>query len=238
MNILSAFIVFDILIIIYELLIEIFSALYELSGLTKEQARFQVTSLITGTGFTTAESEKMLDTKRKKRLARDIMIISYIFNISIISTLVTILTTTQKSNWYDLIIGFFVSIIVVFMLFFSRKINKIRKNIDKIMLYLARKLLYKKQNDIVIYEYYDKKVLAEVKINELPSNLKNKTLEELNLEDKYNINILYINRKNKIITKLTKGIKLSKKDVILMLGNKKVISKIFESGGNENESRD
>ena len=47
MNILSAFIVFDVLIIIYELLIEVFSSLYELSGLTKEQARFQVTSILT-----------------------------------------------------------------------------------------------------------------------------------------------------------------------------------------------
>ena len=227
MNILSAFIVFDILIIIYELLIEIFSALYELSGLTKEQARFQVTSILTGTGFTTAESEKMLETKKRKRFTRDIMIISYIFNISIISTLVTILTTTQKSNWYDLLLGLAISVIVVFLLFFSRKISKIRKNIDRSMLYLAGKLLYKKQNEIVIYEYYNKKVLAEVKLNELPSNLKNKTLEELNLDDKYNISILYINRKNKIITKLTKGIKLSKKDVILMIGNKNVIAKIF-----------
>ena len=47
MNILSAFIAFDVLIIVYELLVEIFSALYQVSGLTKEQARFQVTSLLT-----------------------------------------------------------------------------------------------------------------------------------------------------------------------------------------------
>ena len=54
MNLIAAFMVFDILIIVYEIIVELFSALYELSGLTKEQARFQVTSLLTGTGFTTA----------------------------------------------------------------------------------------------------------------------------------------------------------------------------------------
>ena len=130
MNILSAFIVFDVLIIIYELLIEIFSAIYELSGLTKEEARFQVTSLLTGTGFTTAESEKMLETKKRKRVTRDIMIVSYIFNISIISTLVTIFTSTQDSNIYDLLMGLIVSIVVIILLFFSRKVNKIRECID------------------------------------------------------------------------------------------------------------
>ena len=228
MNILSAFIVFDILIIVYELLIEIFSALYELSGLTKEQARFQVTSLLTGTGFTTSESEKMLDTKKRKRVTRDIMIISYIFNISIISTLVTLLTSTHGSNWYELLIGLLVSIIIIVLLFFSRRVSIIRRKIDRAMLYIAGKILYKKQNDIVIYEYYDKKILAEVKINQLPEDLKNKTIEELNLEDKYNIRVLYIKRKNKIITKL-RNTKFSKKDLVLMIGNKNMISKLFES---------
>ena len=122
MNILAAFIVFDILIIVYELLIQIFSALYELSGLTKEQARFQVTSLLTGTGFTTSESEKMLETKKRRRVTRDIMIVSYIFNISIISTLITLLTSTQEASFYDMIIGFIVSILIIALLFIMKKV--------------------------------------------------------------------------------------------------------------------
>ena len=113
MNILSSFIIFDILIIIYELLVTIFSSLYELSGLTKDEARFQVTSLLTGTGFTTSESEKMLETKKRKRITRDIMIISYIFNITIISTIVTLFTSTGKYTIRDLIIG----ILFVFVIF-------------------------------------------------------------------------------------------------------------------------
>lgn len=227
MNILSAFIVFDILIIVYELLIEIFSALYELSGLTKEQARFQVTSLLTGTGFTTAESEKMLATKKRKRVTRDIMIISYIFNISIISTLVTIFTSSQGSNMYDLLIGLVLSIIIIILLFFSRRVNKIRKFIDKGIRNIVGFLFYKKQNQITIYDYYDKKILAEVKLNEIPKLLENKNIGELNLKDKYNICILSIKRKNKVITKITSGTKLYKKDLVLMIGNKNIIDKVF-----------
>ena len=227
MNILSAFIVFDILIIVYELLIEIFSALYELSGLTKEQARFQVTSLLTGTGFTTAESEKMLATKKRKRVTRDIMIASYIFNISIISTLVTIFTSTQNSNIYDLLIGFVLSIIVIILLFFSRKVDKVRNFIDRGIRNIVGFLFYKKQNQITVYDYYDKKALIEVKLNKIPELLQNKKMEELNLKDKYNISILSIKRKNKIITKITNNTKFSKKDVVLMIGNKKIIDKVF-----------
>lgn len=227
MNILSAFIVFDVLIIIYELLIEMFSALYELSGLTKEQARFQVTSILTGTGFTTTESEKMLSTKKRKRVTRDIMIISYIFNISIISTLITIFTSTRNSTWYDLLIGLAFSILVLVLVFFSRRVNKIRKFIDRTMLALVGAIYYKKQNQIVIYEYYNKDVLAEVKINKMPDNLQGKTLSEINLDDKYNIRILSIKRKNKVITKITSGTKFYKKDFVLMIGNKKIIDKVF-----------
>ena len=228
MNILSAFIVFDILIIVYELLIEIFSALYELSGLTKEQARFQVTSILTGTGFTTTESELMLNTGRRKRFTRDIMIISYIFNISIISTLVTLLTSTQNSGWYDLLIGLILSILVIILLFFSRRIKKVRNKIDKTMLSIANFILHKNKNQMIIYEYYDKKVLTEVRLNNLPDDLRNKTLKELNLYDKYNIRILYIKRKNKIIVKLGDN-KFEKKDIIVLIGNKKMTSKIFQS---------
>ena len=147
MNILAAFIVFDILIIVYELLIQIFSALYELSGLTKEQARFQVTSLLTGTGFTTSESEKMLETKKRRRVTRDIMIVSYIFNISIISTLITLLTSTQEASFYDMIIGFIVSILIIALLFVMKKIKKIREATERAMLKIATIIFRFNKND-------------------------------------------------------------------------------------------
>ena len=145
MNILAAFILFDVLIILYELLVTIFSSLYELSGLTKDEARFQVTSLLTGTGFTTSESEKMLETKKRKRITRDIMIISYIFNISIISTIVALFTSTSISTFKDLVLGLIISILVLFLLVLSKKIPKVRKATDKFFIKLVEKI-YNKLN--------------------------------------------------------------------------------------------
>lgn len=146
MNILSAFIIFDILIILYELLVTIFSSLYELSGLSKDEARFQVTSLLTGTGFTTSESEKMLATKKRKRITRYIMIVSYIFNISIISTLVSLFTSVKQEFTNELIIGLLISIIVLGLLILSKKITRCRKAIDKFFLAVMRKFYNKLNN--------------------------------------------------------------------------------------------
>ncbi len=228
MNILSAFIVFDILIIVYELIIEVCSAIYELSGLTKEQARFQITSLLTGTGFTTTESEKMLESPKRKRTTRNIMIVSYIFNISIISTLVTLLTSTKTLRLTDLVVGLLISIVIIILLFFSRRISKIRKFIDRVMLYTVGRILYNKQNEMIIYEYYGKKALTEVRLNKVPKGLKGKTLEQLNLLEKNGINLLYIKRNREIIT-AWKETKLYEGDVILMLGDKKNISELINN---------
>ena len=138
MNIIAAFIVFDILVIVYEILVALFASLYELTGLTKDEARFQVTSLLTGTGFTTSESEKMLATKKRKRVTRDIMIISYIFNITIISTLVALFTSTIKADYKELLSGLLISVLVIVLLTISKKITKIRNAIDKIFINIAR----------------------------------------------------------------------------------------------------
>lgn len=146
MNILSAIIMFDVLIIVYEILVTVFSSLYELSGMTKDEARFQVTSLLTGTGFTTSESEKMLATKKRKRITRYIMIISYIFNISIISTLVTLFTTANGETMDDLIVGLIISLIILVLLIASKKITKCRKAIDKFFLNIVRKIYNKLKN--------------------------------------------------------------------------------------------
>ena len=146
MNILSAFVIFDILIIVYEILVTIFSSLYELSGMTKDEARFQVTSLLTGTGFTTSESEKMLATKKRKRITRYIMIISYIFNISIISTLVSLFTSANMESYHELIIGLLISIVILAVLIISRKITKIRNCIDKFVLNIVSRIYSKLNN--------------------------------------------------------------------------------------------
>src|SRR4051794_18364085 len=65
MNILFLF----IYLIIIMTVIEIFVIFFRLTGLKKEVSRFQVISMMTGTGFTTGESELILGHPIRRKLA-------------------------------------------------------------------------------------------------------------------------------------------------------------------------
>ena len=57
MNVYAALLLFSFLILIYWIITELFTFFFRFTGLPVEKARFQVISLLTGTGFTTRESE-------------------------------------------------------------------------------------------------------------------------------------------------------------------------------------
>ena len=53
MNIYLALLLFSFIILLYWVITELFTFFFRLTGLPAEKARFQVISLLTGTGFTT-----------------------------------------------------------------------------------------------------------------------------------------------------------------------------------------
>ena len=84
MNIYLAFTLFSLIILLYWVISELFAVMFRFAGLPEEKARFQVTSLLTGCGFTTRESESILSTRARRRLARITMLFGYVFNITIV----------------------------------------------------------------------------------------------------------------------------------------------------------
>ena len=121
MNLVSALILFNILILIYQVLIEIFTALCRLTGISYEKAKFQVVSLLTGTGFTTSESESMILTKKRRKLAQSIMLFSYIFNISIVSVFVNVFVSTSETTIQEIKLGLLLTIWNIAFIVFLRK---------------------------------------------------------------------------------------------------------------------
>lgn len=103
MNIYVAASLFALLILVYWVISELFTIIFRFFGLPEEKARFQVTSLITGTGFTTHESEMILTTKQRRRLARMTMLFGYVFNISVVSAFINVvmsLKTAQVGSFF------------------------------------------------------------------------------------------------------------------------------------------
>lgn len=68
----------------YQIIIEIFSSIFSIEGVQIDKSKFQVISILTGTGFTTNESELMLSTKRRRKLTQILILFSYLFNITIV----------------------------------------------------------------------------------------------------------------------------------------------------------
>ena len=91
-NIYGAASLFAVIILLYWIISEVFTVLFRLIGLPEEKARFQVTSLLTACGFTTSESEMFLSTRTRRRLVRATMMFGFVFNITIVSALINVLS--------------------------------------------------------------------------------------------------------------------------------------------------
>ena len=227
MNLVSALILFNILILIYQLLIEIFTALCRLTGISYEKAKFQVVSLLTGTGFTTSESESMILTKKRRKLAQSIMLFSYIFNISIVSVFVNVFMSTSGTTIQEIKLGFLLTIWNIALIVFLRKFKILKKLVDYLSVKISDFRRKRKDNYVMIYDTFGNKVIAEIEIRNLKKSMKVKTIEEIELKKKYNIQLLVIKRKEEIISEIKPDAKLEENDVVVVFGKMKDIKQVF-----------
>lgn len=215
-------------VIIYILLIRIFSTLLRLTGLTSSKAKFQAISLITNTGFTTAEAEIVTTSRARRNIARAAMISGHVFSVIIVSLIFNFINVFSinelKSNYLNIILVF-ASFILLFLIF---KIPFIEKLFEKMLERLALKLIGKLKNEnlIVLLDNYGKESIVEVTINELPSFIENKSLKDLNLRELYNLNILSLRRKGKSL-EVCKNTTIEIGDILIVYGFSQSITNLF-----------
>lgn len=227
MNLVSALILFNILILIYQVLIEIFTALCRLTGISYEKAKFQVVSLLTGTGFTTSESESMILTKKRRKLAQSIMLFSYIFNISIVSVFVNVFVSTSETTIQEIKLGLLLTIWNIAFIVFLRKFKILKKLVDYLSVKISDFKRKRKDNYVMVYDTFGNKVIAEIEIRNLRKSMKGKTIEEIELKKKYNIQLLVIKRKEEIISEIKSDAKIEENDVVVVFGRMKDIKQVF-----------
>ena len=80
MNLFLASLLFSVIILIYWIILELFTVMFRITGLPDDKARFQVLSLLTGAGFTTRESESILSSKMRRKLAQVTMLFRLIIS--------------------------------------------------------------------------------------------------------------------------------------------------------------
>lgn len=210
----------------YQIIIEIFSAIFRIEGIQLDKARFQIISIITGTGFTTGESELMLATKRRRKLTQIMILFSYIFNISIVTTIVNIFISYNNTTLLEFEIGAGLTAINIVLLISLNKSTRIRKTFDNIVKKIATKTEKRRINPVSVYDYYGNKVIAEITINNLNNKIKQLSLEKLKRE--FDIQLLVVKRGNSVISELNPNLKIEDNDILLVFGNLKKIKGLFK----------
>ena len=224
-NLLAAIIVFNILVFIYQVMIEIFTTIYSIEGIQLDKAQFQIISILTGTGFTTSESELMLLTKRRRKITELMMLFSYIFNISIVSTLVNIIISSAGPAINELIIGIVLTIINFLIIALLNKSTKVKSKLENFIKKIATNVRKKRKNPISVYDTLGDKVIAEINVLKINNNMNNINTEKL--KEKYDIQVLVIKRGEQVISSIELNITINYNDIVIVFGKMRNIKKIF-----------
>lgn len=220
---------------IYLFTIEAFSVAFKLTGLATKKIKFQVASLFTGSGFTTSESELIVNDDRRRRIAVTCMYTGHIFSVLIMGLVINIFfsigvsinsakRTYSFTEWYFII--FYISV-AFFLLVLIIKIPPINKRFQKFLERVAINASKHSRNSniITVLDFYGKHAIAEVVLNELPDFVKEVSLSQMGLTKKYVINVLSI-RRGKRVVEVTKDTMFRKGDILVIYG---LISDIKEA---------
>lgn len=179
---------FILFMTVFLLVIDFFSILFRMTGMPISKARFQVISLLSSTGFTTKESEMIVQHPTRRKLASWLMIFSYVSTATFISFFVSMLSDTVTS------IGFFAVIVIfLFVILIFHKSSLLEKIENKIEDKILKSKLWSKINSKTsilitssrgygIYEVYISKTNRLIGKSIKESELKSKEIEVLNID--------------------------------------------------------
>lgn len=229
MNIYVAFTLFSLMILIYWVISELFAMLFRFTGLPDEKARFQVISLLTGCGFTTRESELLLTSRSRRRLARITMLFGYVFNITIVSMLINVLLSIDLSvvsNLFSVLIPVLAAaIIIIFM-----RVPKVRAWGDSIIERVANRMTRREStNSVLLVDYLGEDSIAQVTLAEVPEPFREKPLFKTGLRADHNLMVMLIEKPGKKAVPAGAKSVMEAGDKLTIFGNYKTICSVFEA---------
>ena len=194
MNITLALLLFSFIILIYWVITELFTFFYRLTGLPAEKARFQVISLLTGTGFTTRESEMILSSRLRRRLARVTMLFGYVFNITIVSAFINVFLSMKVVQVGHQIFGFLIPLSTVALIFVFMRVPKIHAWGDYQLRRLADRIFDRKEtfNAVMLVDNIGDGSIAQVSIRHIPEEYQGMTLAETKLRAETGIMVMLV----------------------------------------------
>ncbi|MGE7595937.1 TrkA C-terminal domain-containing protein [Peribacillus frigoritolerans] len=216
MNVLFMLLYFIIIVLV----IEISVTLLKLTGLKGTVARFQVISMLTGTGFTTDESKSIIDHPVRRKISMFLILFGAFSLAVIISSISTLLTDDLRLMELSIIIGILLVLTILVKVPFlnNRLSNKMKSemyNHYELWEHPIEEVLFLEDEDVVMeIDIYEDSELIDVKAFDAISH-------------GADINILFIESGEVKIRKELYEYKIKLGDNLFLYGNKKEIEETF-----------
>ncbi|MES9736126.1 hypothetical protein ABWK46_02085, partial [Peribacillus frigoritolerans] len=165
MNVLFMLLYFIIIVLV----IEISVTLMKLTGLKGTVARFQVISMLTGTGFTTDESKSIIDHPVRRKISMFLILFGAFSLAVIISSISTLLTDDLRLMELSIIIGILLVLTVLVKVPFlnNRLSNKMKSemyNHYELWEHPIEEVLFLEDEDVVMeIDIYEDSEFIDVK---------------------------------------------------------------------------
>ncbi len=230
MNIYLAFTLFALIILIYWIISEVFAMLFRFTGLPDEKARFQVISLLTGCGFTTRESEMIISTRSRRRLARVTMLFGYVFNITIVTAFINVFMSLKIADLAADVLGFLIPVLAIVVIIVFMRVPAVRAWGDRFFEKLAGRIVRQDgSNTIMLLDYIGQDSIVQVSMQEVPDALKGKTLSQSGLRTEHNILVMFVEGNGGKAIPVTGDMEFWPGDRLTVFGNYKEIGRVFEA---------
>ncbi|MBO4873255.1 MAG: hypothetical protein J5496_07555 [Lachnospiraceae bacterium] len=193
MNVYMAFSLFSLMILLYWIITELFAIFFRFTGLPDEKARFQVISLLTGCGFTTRESEMILNTRPRRRLARITMLFGYVFNITIVSAFINVFFSLKVAQIGDYLPVILIPLGVVTIIFIFVRVPAVRAWGDRKLERLADRMIRGDAgNTVMPLDNIGKGTIALITLKNIPEQYRDVPLSRLGLRAETGILVMLV----------------------------------------------
>lgn len=206
---------------IIAVVIEINVLLFTLTGLKKEIARFQVISMFTATGFTTGESELILEHPIRRRLSTFLILFGVFSLAVVISSISNILSDEFRSIELGMIT------LVLIGLYLILSTLKVKRYLEKSFeghLEKQYNLADLPLRDVMYFDEDD--VIIELPIHKNSSVIGKKLKDVIKMED--DMLVLFIKRGDVTLRKDSYTTEIQEGDMIFLYGNQDSLTKRFK----------
>ena len=194
MNAYLSLLLFSFIVLLYWVIAELFTFFFRLTGLPDEKARFQVLSLLTGTGFTTRESEIIMGSRVRRRLARVTMLFGFVFNITIVSAFINVFISMNGVVVEHRIFSLLIPLGTAALIFIFMRVPKVRAWGENLLRSLADRAFNRMEafNAVLLIDNIGTGSIVQVTLRHIPEEYRGLSLAETRLRAETGILVMLV----------------------------------------------